>query len=248
MSQENMGIKTFYATEALEAFRRVKLTSGTGDYVEYADQADSDSYVGFTAHAVALGDQVAVALKHGGRTFKAVASEAFSVGAALYAANDGKVADTASGNVIGTALEAATAAGDVIEFLPDIGESAEMDGASTAVEAEGGNGSIPVIFAKTGITNASTAVAIVASLPFKCKIIDWWIISRDTTAANVKLQDGGTPTDLTANVAKGTNNDAIVRGGTIVAAADELAAASALKVLASTAAAFDVFVEVIRIA
>jgi len=250
MSQQNEnGFKPFISTEALEAFRRVKLTSGSGSTVEYADQSDSDGYIGITQEKVAITEPVNIALKGGPGTRKVTASEAFAVGAALYAANDGKVSDTASGNRIGTALEAATADGDIVEMLEDFGSAAEVDGASTSVEAEDSNGAIPIIFAKAGITDASTAVAIVTSLPFKAKVIKWWLISRDTTAANAKLQDGaGTPNDITANVAKGTANDAIVAGGTIVAAQDELAAGSALKVLASTAAAFDVFVMVIRVA
>lgn len=245
MSQQNDGNKTLLAGEALEAWRRVKIVTGE---VVYADQADSDNWIGVTQEKVADGAMVTVRLKGAGRTFKMVASEALAEGAALYAAADGKVADTASGNVIGYALEAATADLDVIEVLPDVA-SVEVDGASTAVEAEGANGSVPVIFSKSGITDASTAASIVAALPYKVKIIDWWVVSRDTTAANVKLQNGaGSPADLTANVAKGTADDAIVRGGTIVAEQDELAAASALKVLASAAAAFDVFVMVVRIA
>lgn len=242
MSNQNEGIKTFTAGEDLEAWRRVKLSSGE---VVYADQSDSDDWIGVTQGKVSDGDMVTVRLKGTGRTFKMVASEALASGASLYAADDGKVADTASGNVIGVALEAATADGDVIEVLPDVA-SVEVDGASTSVEAEGSNGAIPIVFAKSGITDASTAVAIVASLPFKIKIIDWWLIARDTTAANVKLNDG--TNDISANVAKGTSDDARVAGGTIVAEYDALDAADALKVVASAAAAFDVFVMAIRVA
>jgi hypothetical protein len=73
--------------------------------VEYADQSDSDSYIGITQEKVSSGDQVDVVLKGGPGTRKAVASEALAVGATLYAADDGKVADTASGNAIGTAMD-----------------------------------------------------------------------------------------------------------------------------------------------
>lgn len=244
MSTQNEGIKTFTAGEALEAYRRVKLSSGSGTQVEYADAGDE--FIGITQEKVDSGDPVAVRLRSAGKSFLAVAAEAFAVGATLYGGDDGKVQDTASGNAQGTALEAATAAGDIVEILLDNGADSDIDGASVAVEAEGGNGAVPVLFRKSGITDASTAAAIVASLPFAVKIVEWWVISRDTTAANVKLQDG-TPTDLTANIAKGTADDTIVRGGTIVAEADELAAGAALKVLASTAAAFDVFVLCVKI-
>lgn len=244
MSQKAKSPITLIAGEDLAAFRRVKLSAERT--VVYADQSDSDAYIGITEAAAVSGDPVAVALKGSAETKKAVASEALAVNAVLYAADDGKVSDTASGTRIGTALEAATADGDVIEIVEDYGGAAQVDGASTSVEAEDSNGAIPIIFAKTGITDASTPVDIVASLPYKIKVIDWWVISRDTTAANVKITDG--TNDITANKAKGTADDAVVRGGTIVAEDDECAAASALKAEASTAAAFDIFVMAIRVA
>src|SRR5574343_27922 len=55
----------------------------------YADQADTGNFIGFTLAA----------------------------GASLYAADDGKVSDTASGAAIGVAMEAAGADGDVVEVL-----------------------------------------------------------------------------------------------------------------------------------
>ncbi len=115
MSQSAKSPITLTAGEDLIANRRVKLTGART--VSYADQADSDGYIGVTINDVDSGDLVAVELKNVGKTFKCVASEALAVNAALYAADDGKVADTVSGNVIGTALEAATADGDVIEVL-----------------------------------------------------------------------------------------------------------------------------------
>lgn len=124
MSQLCESPKTFYATEALEANRRVKLTASSGTYVEYADQSDSSSFIGVTQDNVALGELVSVALKGVHQTFKLVAADTFAVEATLYAADDGKVSDSASGNAIGTALEAATAAGDVVEAILDFGVAA----------------------------------------------------------------------------------------------------------------------------
>ena len=244
MSQYNEGPKAFTAGEALEAYRRVKLSSGSGTQVEYADAGEE--FIGITAAKVASGEQVTVIPRSAARTYKVTAKEALSVGATLYGGDDGKVQDSASGTAQGTALEAATADGDIIEALLDNGAAGEIDGGSVAVEAEDGNGGIPILFKKTGIADATTAVAIVTLLPFKCLMIDWWLISRDTDAANVKLQNGDDE-DISANVAKGTANDAIVRGGTIVAGKDELAAGSKLQVLASAAEAFDIFVLVEKI-
>lgn len=117
MSQENVsGIKSFTATTALLAFRRVKLTAGSGSAVEYAGAGEA--YIGITVADAAIGTAVGVALKTSARTFKAVAAEALAVGASLYGAANGKVQDTVAGSIQATALEAATADGDVIEILP----------------------------------------------------------------------------------------------------------------------------------
>lgn len=115
MSQQNEGLKTFVAGEALEAFRRVKLDTGSGSSVVYAD--GGDSFIGVTQEKVDSGDNVVVRLKTTGKTFKMVAEEAFAEGATLYGADDGKVKDTASGTAQGTALEEATADGDIVEVL-----------------------------------------------------------------------------------------------------------------------------------
>jgi hypothetical protein len=246
MTQQNeTGLKAFVAGEALEAFRRVKLSTGSGTQVEYADAGED--FIGFTQNKVDSGEYVTVALRSASRTYKAIAAEGLSAGAVIYGGDDGKVQDTSSGTAIGTALEAATADGDSIEITCDNGAAGEIDGATIAIEAEGGNGAITVLFRKSGITDAQDpGVKIQDSVPFKCKVIDWWLISRDTTAANVKLTNG--TNDITANVAKGTTDDAIVAGGTIVAEYDELAAASDLIAFASAAAAFDIFVLVEKIA
>ena len=122
MSQMTDGpVKTFLAGEALEAFRRVKLSSGK---VVYADQADSNAYIGVTTEACADGAYVGVRLLNANGTQKCVAADTFTANAALYAANDGKVSDSSSGNRIGTSLEACTTAGDVVECLLDYGGSA----------------------------------------------------------------------------------------------------------------------------
>jgi len=119
MSQQTMSPKTFTSTVALEAYRRVKLTASSGTTVEYADQTDSSDYIGVTHEAVAITTHVAIHLIGVQRTFKCESADTFAAGADLYAADDGKVSDSASGNVIGTALEASTAAGDIVECTLD---------------------------------------------------------------------------------------------------------------------------------
>ena len=115
MSQENLGAKAFVAGEDLEAYRRVKLSTGSGTQVEYADAGEA--FIGFTASKVASGDFVTVNLKTSGRTFKMVAGGAITVGANFYGADDGKISATVSGSIIGKALEASAADLEVIEGL-----------------------------------------------------------------------------------------------------------------------------------
>lgn len=238
--QTESGFKTFTAGEALEAFRRVKLSSGS---VVYADAGEE--FIGITQDKVANGDPVTVALRSAARSYKAVAAAAVTAGAVIYGAADGKVDDAASGVAQGTALEAATADGDVIEVLLNNGVAGAIDGASTAIGDPTVNGSVPVVFALQGITDATTSQTIVTA-PFKFRIIDWWLISRDTGAANVKLVN--VSTDASAVKAKGTTDDAIVRGGDVIEAQRDVAAGAALKVNASAAQAFDIFVMAIKVA
>lgn len=114
MSQYNNQPKAMIAGEALPAYRRVKLSSGTT--VVFAD-ADEKA-IGVTMAAAASGYNVAVQMLV--PTVKLVASAAVAAGAAIYATADGKVDDAGAGSgstTIGYALEAALADGDVIECV-----------------------------------------------------------------------------------------------------------------------------------
>jgi hypothetical protein len=64
-------------------------------------------------------DEATVRLRSAQGTFKAVAAKAFAAGADIYTAANGKVSDTAAATsfYLGTALEAATADGDIVECL-----------------------------------------------------------------------------------------------------------------------------------
>ncbi len=115
MSQFNIGSKAFTAGESLEAFRRVKLSAGSGTQVEYADAGED--FIGITAAAAALGEHISVDLKTRGRTFKLVVAGAITAGGSFYGANDGKVSATESGSIQGKVLEAAASDGEIIEGL-----------------------------------------------------------------------------------------------------------------------------------
>lgn len=114
----NEGIKTFTAGEALEAYRRVKLSSGTEGQVEYADSADD--FIGVTLEAVASGAPVAVKLKNAAGTVEIEAAGAITVNTIIYGADDGKVQLASTGNnKFGRSLEAASASAAVIEAIVD---------------------------------------------------------------------------------------------------------------------------------
>ena len=120
MSQYTDGnTKTFVADEAIAVHLRVKLDSD--GRVTVAGLADKDIGTAVTP-AFAAGDNVTVRLRTASGTHKMVAIEALTVGSRLYTEANGKVQDTAASTSfqIGTALEAASADGDVIEVLYDM--------------------------------------------------------------------------------------------------------------------------------
>jgi hypothetical protein len=113
-----VGPRTFQAGEDLEEGRRVKIESGTTTSppeVIYAGAGEAA--IGLTMSKEDDGDPIAVRLFTDNGTFLGVAADTFSIAATLYGAADGKISDTSSGSAIGTAMEAATAAGDIVEFV-----------------------------------------------------------------------------------------------------------------------------------
>ena len=115
MSQYNIGSKAFVAGEALEAYRRVKLSAGSGSQVEYADAGED--FIGVTAAKSAQNEHVTVDLKTRGRTFKVVAADAIAVGGDFYGADDGKISAVVSGSIQGKVLEASADDLEVVEGL-----------------------------------------------------------------------------------------------------------------------------------
>ncbi len=242
MSQENMGQKTFRAGENLPAYGRVKLQSGTGDTVVLAQTGEE--FIGVTAIAANAGEMVNVSLRSAARTYKMIAAGAINVGAIFYGADSGKIQAGISGLPQGIVLEAAASDGEIIECVLNNGAGGSINGATINIKPEASNGAIPILFSKSGIADA-TVSPIIVTAPFKFRVVHWWIVSRDTTAANIKLINN--VTDLTAVIVKGATNDSIVAGGTILNAQKDVLAGVNLKVNANVAAAFDVYVMVVRV-
>jgi len=115
MSQYNIGSKAFVAGEDLEAYRRVKLSAGSGSQVEYADAGED--FIGITAAKASQNEHVTVDLKTRGRTFKVVALDAITAGGDFYGADDGKVSAVVSGSIQGKVLEESADDLEVVEVL-----------------------------------------------------------------------------------------------------------------------------------
>jgi len=112
----DVNVKGFEADEAIALYARVKLDSD--GKITNAGLADKE--IGTAQQeAFAAGDIISVKLRSGSGTHKMIASEALAAGAVVYTEASGKVQDTAQATsfIVGTALEAASADGDVIEVL-----------------------------------------------------------------------------------------------------------------------------------
>lgn len=121
MSQYNgNGLRAFTADAAIGKNERVKLDSDG----KITQAGLADRCVGVAQNAAfASGDIVNVQLYSAPGTMKMIAVEALAAGAAVYSEASGKVQDTAAATsyLVGIALEAATADGDVIEVMPMTG-------------------------------------------------------------------------------------------------------------------------------
>lgn len=117
MSQQvDTNTKTFVCDEAIAQFARVKLDSD--GRVTAAGLADKEIGTACT-ETFAAGEPVSVKLRTAAGTHKMIAVEALAVGAVVYTEASGKVQDTAAATayIVGTALQAASADGDIIEVL-----------------------------------------------------------------------------------------------------------------------------------
>ena len=104
--------KSFVCGGAIAPFLRVKTPAAL------AVAGATDVELGTIEQAAfAIYDVRSVRLRTAQGTCKMVAAGTFAIGATLYGAAGGKVDDVDNGNRIGIALEAATAANDVVEVL-----------------------------------------------------------------------------------------------------------------------------------
>jgi len=116
----NEGLRTFTANGALAEGERVIVTAGSTTIPPQVGQAPvgaTSAHVGYVEYPVADGELVSIRPRSMSGTKHAVASAAITVGAVIYGSAAGRVSSTASGTAIGVAMDAAAAAGDIIEIV-----------------------------------------------------------------------------------------------------------------------------------
>lgn len=205
MSQENeSGIRTFTAGEALEASRRVRFSS-TGTIV-YADAGEK--HIGITVDVVASGAQVAVKMNNFPGTRKLTCAGAVTSGATVYGAADGKVDDAFAGNgpSVGIAIEGGSADLSIIEVLPsqDISGTELLHAAVADSSALGVSSSAEATFSNGSITFPAGDLKAGDVLRVKAKIRLDATNSTDTFTGRLKL---GTETIATTPAPDAVNGD-----------------------------------------
>lgn len=245
MAQSVEKFKAFTATTALEAFRLVKLTSSSGSAVEYATASDS-AVVGSTERSALITATVAVRLRGPWCTAKLTAAGVIAVGATVYTAAAGKVADSGT-YAIGTALEAATADGSIIEVLLDAGTGSQPGYSALAVFDETYDIGVPVVLRKT-VTNITGSAATTTewTAQRKLRMLDVWMVSRDTQAANVTVLND---TDaFTSTTAKGTADNTRVAFTTFDDTYEDVASGDPIKVTMSADGIVDIYILAVPVA
>lgn len=138
-------VKTFIAGGTVGIHRRVKVQAdGTVIHSEAAE-----AWIGTALNAATIGLPIAVQLLTAAGTHKMVATTAFACGADLYGTANGMVDDVGTGDVAGTALEAATALNDIVEVLCFRRAAASWDQLSLAVDAVGSGVGVGIPFTIT---------------------------------------------------------------------------------------------------
>ena len=121
MAIETIGhVKAFTAAEALGQYVLVRTSAASGTAVELCDAVDTPiGVVAVDDPNLNTDSPVAVRMLAGMQgTCKITAAGSFSIDDLLYPADDGRVDDVPNGRAIFIALEAAGAAGDIVEVRP----------------------------------------------------------------------------------------------------------------------------------
>lgn len=207
--------RAFIANAALAPFTRVSILS-TG---KVAAAGTGEIGVGTTeTRSFADGDSINVRLQTAEGTRKVIASTAITLGTVVYAAASGRVAS--SGTIaLGTALEAATANGDIIEILPfntDPGVVRSARRRSTIAEVNAGVTLLPAVpglkyrlvsaaaISVGGAAGAVTTVDILATQTTSVKLVAY---AQASLTQNTQLNSGASGAAILAGGASYVQND-----------------------------------------
>ena len=133
MSGQRNSPGSYEAGEALEQYRRVVPTAG--GTVTHANAVDFG--FGVTQQKAVLGGHVAVRHYNHGGTSKMEAAGAIPINEQVYAADEGRIAATGT-KIIGTAKQAASGLGSVIEIIPHVGLTAISSSSSSSSSSSAG--------------------------------------------------------------------------------------------------------------
>lgn len=181
---ENHGPRTYNAGEAITEYLRVKL-SGT----DVVKAGAGEEWIGTTLDQVASGSPVAVEPSTTPGTRKMVASAAVTAGDALYGAAGGKVSGTVVGRKIGTALQAASGDGSIIEvaLANNLGT-----GHALTIEAKTGNYTVTAADSGKVFTNTGAGGTITFTLPVA--VVGLHYIFSVGAAQALRIDPNGTET------------------------------------------------------
>jgi hypothetical protein len=136
---------TFTAGGTVVAFRRVKVQAD-GTIVH---SGAGEAWIGTSQNGGVTGDLISVKGNWAAGTHKMTATTAFACGADLYGTANGMVDDVGTGDIIGTALEAATALNDTVEVDVFRRAGATYDQLWLAVDAVGSGVGVGIPFTIT---------------------------------------------------------------------------------------------------
>lgn len=204
--------------------------------------------IAFVAHgAIASGDRGTL-VASGVFDFTKQSGVTFSVGDAVYWDDSNNYANkTTTGAYLGIAVAAAASGDATVRVRLDA--LANVLGVGSLSNIGDGAVGLPMLIRKLATAAGAGDVTVLASAPRKLRVVDAWLVARDTNAANVKLHSGTAGTDdITNAVAKGTTANAIVRWTQIIEAKQEVAAAGAIKINFSAAGSVEAYVLAIPVA
>lgn len=196
----------FTSGEALEAYRRVKLSSD-GASVTYAGAWDVG--IGTTKRQVANASSVNVKLWSLPGKRIMIASEAIAAGSAVYGAASGKVTDNfaSGGPQIGIALTAATADGDEILVLLEKGGEELLFAAVAQSDAVGASSSAEHTFSTGAFTLPAGQVR--KGDVFRMRAMGK-IVAANSTDTFTARAEVGTETVATTPLPDATNGDVFI--------------------------------------